>query len=96
MSKFNLSDDAFFDRMETAQRSILESMLDRVIRRTLQEAGVLSKTIDFSAVKKLYPFSVAQRALKSPLIDWKRKGTGAKSNGYYCDREEFMNVINTL
>lgn len=96
MSKFKLEDDLFFDRLEKSQRAILEGMLERVIRRTLSEAGVLSKTIDFAAVKKLYPFSVAQRALKSPLIDWKRKGTGGRATGYYCDREQFMNLINTL
>ena len=94
--KFDLQDDLFFDRLEKSQRDILEGMLEKVIRRTLSEAGILSKTLDFAAVKKLYPYSVAQRALKSPLIDWKRKGTGGPSTGFYCEREQFMNVVNTL
>lgn len=94
MSKNFLQEEDFFLRLEKSQTAAIERAAEAAAMRVLLKTGAVAETIDFAEVKKNYPHSIARRALQAPEIEWKRKGTGSKTCGWYCNRNQFLNHLN--
>lgn len=94
MTKKEIED--LIERIEMNNTAAIESAAEAAATKVLIKTGALSATIDFTEIKKNYPHSIAQKALKSQAIEWKRKGTGGPTCGQYCSREQFLKIVNTL
>ena len=57
--------------------------------RALEQSGVISNTITLAEVKAKHGKRLANEARKSQNIKWIPVGSGGRTSGVFCKREDF-------
>jgi len=96
MTRLSQKEEIFLQCLEEIYQANAERVATAAVNKALIQTGQISEIINFTEVKQNYAHSIAQRALKAPELNWKRKGTGSKTCGLFTNREKFTKYINTI